>query len=518
MVAVLMLLPAFAVPTFANEAVVIADETTASVETSEETTSEESTESDETTEEIVTDELPPAPVTTDGWDTAHTTPFPDSEEESVTEEPESAPETDPAPEISQEGDLTVTESAPETAETTSSANQETVTTVSDDGNETSETTATEAPSLELTVTDDVPEGGRPMLGETITYKVAVVRNERGFCYGTFCFRPSDNLSYESATFMGEDVKAELINNAELAAYGSYGIAVGSTENYTHLGEYFTITFRVVNVGEATVEFFPFDVVAKPDIFTPVTFEVNNGEITHTVATPDKPVIGNETLPDGVADVEYTAVLEADVKENLTWEIMGGKLPAGLTLMSDGTVSGVPTEVGTFAFSVKAVLLGVVESDVKELELTILEKPRTLELKDDATYAISEENRLTGVTAKTGLSVLKSVFQNADDIKVYNADGEEITDAEAYIGTGCTVSLEIGGEKVHTVTVVVKGDTDGDGEIGTNDCVRIRAHFLEKVMLDGVYLEAARVSGEEEIGTNDFVQVRAHVLEKKDLYA
>jgi hypothetical protein len=66
--------------------------------------------------------------------------------------------------------------------------------------------------------------------------------------------------------------------------------------------------------------------------------------------------------------------------------------------------------------------------------------------------------------------------------------------------------------------VILGDINGDGQIGTNDFLQIRAHYLGKKPLEGVQLKAARILGNESVGTGDFLRVRAHYLGKLDLYA
>ena len=60
------------------------------------------------------------------------------------------------------------------------------------------------------------------------------------------------------------------------------------------------------------------------------------------------------LPVGEVGVSYTASLGASGGATpYTWSIDSGALPNGLSLTSDGSVSGVPTTPGTFALTVKA---------------------------------------------------------------------------------------------------------------------------------------------------------------------
>ena len=55
-----------------------------------------------------------------------------------------------------------------------------------------------------------------------------------------------------------------------------------------------------------------------------------------------------SLPSGVLGQEYYAVLES-FPSGASWSQNGGIIPPGLTLSSDGTISGIPSVAGTFSF-------------------------------------------------------------------------------------------------------------------------------------------------------------------------
>ena len=65
-----------------------------------------------------------------------------------------------------------------------------------------------------------------------------------------------------------------------------------------------------------------------------------------------PTITTESLPDGTVDRPYTATLEA-TGNDITWSLDSGTLPAGLTLNSDGTITGTPSAEDSSTFTVKA---------------------------------------------------------------------------------------------------------------------------------------------------------------------
>lgn len=63
--------------------------------------------------------------------------------------------------------------------------------------------------------------------------------------------------------------------------------------------------------------------------------------------------GAQTLPIGAFGIEYSAGVSAGFgTAPYTFELTGGQLPPGLTLASNGDISGTPAAIGTFNFSVK----------------------------------------------------------------------------------------------------------------------------------------------------------------------
>jgi hypothetical protein len=83
-------------------------------------------------------------------------------------------------------------------------------------------------------------------------------------------------------------------------------------------------------------------------------------------------ITTATLPDGEASTNYSQTLSATSNTPVTWTIVSGNLPAGLTLSPEGHIAGIPTTFGTFVFMVKAESLW--EIDTKELTLLIKSNP------------------------------------------------------------------------------------------------------------------------------------------------
>ena len=91
--------------------------------------------------------------------------------------------------------------------------------------------------------------------------------------------------------------------------------------------------------------------------------------------PMPPTIVAENLPDGTEGEAYSSRLTAKGTAPITWSIVSGVLPEGLSLNEDtGEISGTPVGEGTEVFTVMAV--NDLGEDVKELSITIAKAPET----------------------------------------------------------------------------------------------------------------------------------------------
>ena len=88
-----------------------------------------------------------------------------------------------------------------------------------------------------------------------------------------------------------------------------------------------------------------------------------------------PTIVAESLPDGMEGEAYSNRLAAKGTAPITWSIVSGVLPEGLSLNEDtGEISGTPAGEGTEVFTVMAV--NDLGEDIKEFSITIAKAPET----------------------------------------------------------------------------------------------------------------------------------------------
>lgn len=91
--------------------------------------------------------------------------------------------------------------------------------------------------------------------------------------------------------------------------------------------------------------------------------------------PMPPTIVAESLPDGMEGEAYSNRLTAKGTAPITWSIVSGILPEGLSLNEDtGEISGTPAGEGTEVFTVMAV--NDLGEDIKEFSITIAKAPET----------------------------------------------------------------------------------------------------------------------------------------------
>jgi hypothetical protein len=98
-------------------------------------------------------------------------------------------------------------------------------------------------------------------------------------------------------------------------------------------------------------------------------------------------VATNSLPDAQINQAYTAPALAVQNGTVSsWTLAGGSLPPGLTLGTNGVISGTPTQSGTFTFTVQA--NGSPNNDTKQLSLFVL-APLDLGLAPNGTAVTSQ---------------------------------------------------------------------------------------------------------------------------------
>ena len=139
-------------------------------------------------------------------------------------------------------------------------------------------------------------------------------------------------------------------------------------------------------------------------------------------------------------------------------------------------------------------------------VTIAEVINASTYKTDNTY-------LWKITYGTSVSTLVSKLKKySSTVSVTVNDKNNKAKTSGTIGTGDKVIIDTGSE-TKTLTIVMYGDTSGDGKISGVDLLNIQKHILGKVKLTGPYLKAADTSKDGKISGIDLLNMQKHILGK-----
>ncbi|MDI3257129.1 MAG: S-layer homology domain-containing protein [Kyrpidia sp.] len=143
---------------------------------------------------------------------------------------------------------------------------------------------------------------------------------------------------------GSDYTATLQASGGTPPY-TWSLADGSLPDGLSLTNDGTITGNPTSAGTSTFTVRVTDSSGTPQTVTAdLSLTVNAGSLSITTTS----------LPDATAGSDYTATLQASGgTPPYTWSLADGSLPAGLTLTSDGTITGTPTTADTVTFTVQA---------------------------------------------------------------------------------------------------------------------------------------------------------------------
>lgn len=160
---------------------------------------------------------------------------------------------------------------------------------------------------------------------------------------------------------------------------------------------------------------------------------------------------------------------------------------------------------------------IAECVVKVIEPAQPEEKLSVELKNESKYETTTENGvlyIEKISPKTSIQTVLDSIETNGTIKIYKGTNE-VTDKTQNVATGMTIEITKGTEK-KTYTVVVTGDTNGDGEANMSDILQINKHRLGKVLLTGANLKAGNVNGDEKVDISDILKINKYRLGKDTL--
>lgn len=154
----------------------------------------------------------------------------------------------------------------------------------------------------------------------------------------------------------------------------------------------------------------------------------------------------------------------------------------------------------------------------EVEFKIVEAEPE-DITSDKVDINAETGYVSKITAGTTVADLLTALGDTQSVMIMKNDQEVKNDA--FVGTGMTICVMKGSEVAKTYTIIVTGDTNGDGKISITDMIALKAHLLNKESLSGANAKAADVAGSTDggdgkVSITDFIKVKAHLLNKETI--
>lgn len=127
---------------------------------------------------------------------------------------------------------------------------------------------------------------------------------------------------------------------------------------------------------------------------------------------------------------------------------------------------------------------------------------------DTVFAL-KDGYLFGAGLGCTVGELLSHVSNTD-LVVYDKNGVALT-SESTLTSGCTLNIRSGGVISNSVTIIIKGDINCDGNINASDYLYVKRYLLGTINLDDIGLRAAYVSGGNDISVVDYIMIKRQYL-------
>ena len=115
------------------------------------------------------------------------------------------------------------------------------------------------------------------------------------------------------------------------------------------------------------------------------------------------------------------------------------------------------------------------------------------------------------------TIIKDYLSNFDNdielLHVYDSEGNEVDKETGITSTFMKIKLIIEGEEYDGLTIVVKGDLTGDGEVTGPDNVKLQNYMLLKIEFNEIERIAADVTIDDEVTGPDNVKLQNYMLLK-----
>ncbi len=239
----------------------------------------------------------------------------------------------------------------------------------------------------------------------------------------------------------------------------------------------------------------------PTVIGEQTVSVICGELTadFRVTVEDKPLAG-------IAVTQKPSRLSYMVGEQLDTTGMV------VTLRYQDSTSRTVTEGWNtnYDFSRDGTQTVIVRYRDQQTSFTVTVAPAASTPMSSSVYSI-RDGFVFPITVHTTVGEFLGRMSESKDLRVVRDDA--VIHDGARVATGMAVQRVQGENILHSLTLAVQGDVNGDEEISVSDMMLIKSALLQKAPLSGVQALAGDYSGDGSLSITDFIQLKAYVLGK-----
>lgn len=224
----------------------------------------------------------------------------------------------------------------------------------------------------------------------------------------------------------------------------------------------------------------------------------NKDQTELLQYPSQNERTNYTIPNTVTSIAYGSFSCASSLKSIT-------IPASVnsinsTCLDYSQVTTIYGEPGSYA-----------EEFAQDEGLTFIPIGQEVTPNPDSDIKVTErEDGILLSNVQPGSTVSEITAELMPGSYVITDKNGKVLDDTATIGTGTTISVYAGDQIVSQATVVILGDTTGDGIINVMDLSQIQNHVLGLQQMDEVSAAAVQF-GKDTVGVSSLLTVNAHVL-------
>ncbi len=256
-----------------------------------------------------------------------------------------------------------------------------------------------------------------------------------------------------------------------------------------------------------------------------------GEATITIKSKDTGMTDTCKVT-VIVDVEGITLPKTEYKmmKDKTYTITPTILPANATNKEYSITSDNNGIVKVEGKSIKAVSTGstTIKFTTEDQGKTITANVTVVEVnKEDAlapdkeVFSVDEEKeQVSKIEPETKLADIKekiSYNKELYNMVIKDLNGNVLED-DSVVGTGTTINLVTKDtqDELQTYTVIIYGDTSGDGKISPSDYVKVRNSLLNINVLQNEFEIAGDANKDGKISPSDFVKIKNEILGNKTI--